>query len=72
LPVGLFPTHRRFIGQRWVAALGLYETSLAFYDPALGRFLQSDPLVPALGNLQALNWSAYVYNTPLRYTDPNG
>jgi len=38
----------------------------------LGRFLQPDPLVPEPGNPQALNRYAYVYNNPLRYTDPDG
>jgi hypothetical protein len=38
----------------------------------LGRFLQPDPIVPEPGNPQALNRYAYVYNNPLRYTDPSG
>ncbi|WP_322802217.1 RHS repeat-associated core domain-containing protein [Thermoflexus sp.] len=69
---GLFPTDRRFTGQRWEASLGLYDYRARFYDPALGRFLQLDPLVPEPGNPQALNRYAYVYNNPLRYTDPSG
>jgi RHS repeat-associated protein len=36
---------RRFTGQRWEASLGLYDYQARFYDPALGRFLQPDPLV---------------------------
>ncbi|WP_448600888.1 RHS repeat-associated core domain-containing protein [Thermoflexus hugenholtzii] len=43
---GLFPTDRRFTGQRWEGTLGLYDYRARFYDPALGRFLQPDPLVP--------------------------
>jgi len=69
---GLFPTDRRFTGQRWEASLGLYDYRARFYDPALGRFLQPDPIVPEPGNPQALNRYAYVYNNPLRYTDPSG
>jgi len=41
-----------------------------WYDPALGRWLQADSIVPEPGNPQALNRYSYVYNNPLRYTDP--
>ena len=51
--------------------LGLYDYQARFYDPALGRFLQPDLLVPEPGNPQTLNRYAYVYNNPLRYTDPS-
>jgi hypothetical protein len=43
-----------------------------WYDPALGRWLQADSIVPEPGNPQALNRYTYVYNNPLRYTDPSG
>jgi RHS repeat-associated protein len=66
------PIHRRFTGQRWEQGLGLYDYRARFYDPTLGRFLQPDPIVPEPGNPQALNRYAYVYNNPLRYTDPSG
>ena len=66
------PTDRRFTGQRWEASLGLYDYRARFYDPALGRFLQPDPLVPEPGNPQALNRYAYVYHNPLRYIDGDG
>jgi len=69
---GVFPTDRRFTGQRWEASLGLYDYRARFYDPALGRFLQPDPLVPEPGNPQALNRYAYVYNNPWRYVDGSG
>jgi RHS repeat-associated protein len=72
LETGVWPTDRRFTGQRWEASLGLYDYRARFYDPTLGRFLQPDPLVPEPGNPQALNRYAYVYNNPLCYTDPSG
>jgi RHS repeat-associated protein len=71
-PVGATVTDRLYTGQRWEASLGLYDYRARFYDPTLGRFLQPDPLVPEPGNPQALNRYAYVYNNPLRYTDPSG
>ncbi len=69
---GIFPTDRLYTGQRWEASLGLYDYQARYYDPALGRFLQPDTLVPEPGNPQALNRYAYVYNNPLRYVDLTG
>jgi len=65
-------TAYRFTGQRQEAALGLYDYGARFYDPALGRFISADTVVPELGNPQALNRYAYVLNNPLKYTDPTG
>jgi hypothetical protein len=38
----------------------------------LGRFISSDTIVPEPGNSQSFNRYAYVYNNPLKYTDPSG
>jgi len=69
---GTTPTPYRFTGQREEATIGLYFYNARYYDPALGRFVQADTLVPDPGNPQALNRYAYVTNNPLRYTDPTG
>jgi RHS repeat-associated protein len=66
------PTDRRYTGQRWDGGLGLYDYRARYYDPALGRFIQPDPLVPDPANPQSLNRYAYVLNNPMRYTDPSG
>ncbi|MES2520911.1 MAG: SpvB/TcaC N-terminal domain-containing protein [Bacteroidota bacterium] len=42
------------------------------YDPVLGRFLQPDPFIQDITDLQALNRYSYVENNPLSYTDPSG
>ena len=70
LPVTL--TDRLFTGARFDGTIGLYQMGARWYDPALGRWLQPDSIVPEPGNPQALNRYAYVYNNPLRYTDPSG
>lgn len=43
-----------------------------YYDAALGRFIQPDTIIPNPYNLQSLNRYAYVYNNPVKYTDPTG
>ena len=65
-------TDRKFTGQTEDEAAGLYWYASRAYDPAIGRFVSPDPIVPAPGNPQSLNRYSYVYNNPLRYTDPSG
>ena len=69
---GTTPTARRYTGQIEDAAIGLYFYNARYYDPALGRFIQADTIIPAPANPQSLNRYAYVLNHPLRYTDPTG
>jgi len=61
-----------FTGQRFVAALGIYDYGARWYDPRLGRFLQPDTLVPDPTDSQSLNRYAYVRNNPLNRIDPGG
>jgi RHS repeat-associated protein len=65
-------TDRLFTGQRFDGTIGLYDYGARWYDPALGRFISADPIVPEPGNPQALNRYTYTYNNPLKYTDPSG
>jgi RHS repeat-associated protein len=69
---GSTPTQRRFTGQILDSATDLYYYGARYYDPGLGRFIQADTIVPEPGNPQALNRYSYVYNNPLKYTDPSG
>ena len=54
------------------AATGLTYMQQRYYDPAIGRFLSTDP-VTALSNPTSLfNRYRYAANNPYRFTDPDG
>ena len=61
-----------YTGQQVDAQTGLMFYNARWYDPALGRFLSADTIVPDPGNPQDLNRYAYVRNNPVRYRDPSG
>ncbi|MGB3220569.1 MAG: RHS repeat-associated core domain-containing protein, partial [Anaerolineae bacterium] len=65
-------TTYRFTGQRWDSGTALYFYQSRWYDPAVGRFLAGDTIVPQPQNPQNLNRYSYVLNQPLRYRDPSG
>jgi RHS repeat-associated protein len=68
---GALPTKRTYTGQL-ADETGLYFYNARYYSGLLGRFISADTIVPEPGNPQALNRYSYVYNSPLRYTDPSG
>ncbi|RLC83571.1 MAG: hypothetical protein DRI79_13780 [Chloroflexi bacterium] len=47
---GTFPTEYGFTGQRWQQSLGLYDYQARYYDPAVGRFISADTVVPGTWN----------------------
>ncbi len=65
-------TDRKFTGQTEDETAGLYWYASRAYDPAIGRFVSPDSIVPDPGNPQSLNRYSYVYNNPLKYVDPSG
>jgi RHS repeat-associated protein len=69
---GTTPTTYRYTGQREEASLGLYYYGARWYDPALGRFIQADTIVPNPTDTKSFDRYAYVYNNPLKYNDPTG
>jgi len=52
-------------GQTRDASTGLMYYGARFFDPALGRFLSPDSIVPEPGNPLALNRYAYADSNPL-------
>ena len=66
------PTGYQYTGQRWDAGLGLYDYQARYYDPALGKFISADSLIPDPASPQSFNRYAYVLGNPLRYSDPTG
>jgi RHS repeat-associated protein len=52
--------------------LGLVNMKGRIYDPTVGRFMTTDPLVSTPGFTQSWNPYSYVWNSPLRFTDPSG
>jgi len=69
---GTQKTEYNFTGQRLDDSTDLLYYGARYYDPALRRFVSPDAIVPNPGNAQSLNRYSYVYNNPLRYTDPTG
>ncbi|OGO23027.1 MAG: hypothetical protein A2144_11680 [Chloroflexi bacterium RBG_16_50_9] len=68
---GDVPTDKKFTGQR-LDGTGLYYYGARYYDPQIGRFISPDTIIPSPANPQSLNRYSYVYNNPLKYTDPSG
>ena len=61
-----------FTGHESDGELGLVNMKGRVFDPKLGRFLTTDPIVSDLSFGQSFNPYSYVLNNPLTYVDPSG
>ena len=63
---------RGFTGHEHMDGNGLINMNGRMYDPILGRFLSSDPIVLYPDYSQDYNKYSYARNNPLVYYDPSG
>ena len=69
---GDLETDHLYTGQVFDESSGLAFYNARYYDPAIGRFITPDNIVPDRQNGQDYNLYSYVRNNPIRYEDPSG
>ena len=68
LEVGAGEAGYAFTGREWDPETGLYYYRARYYDPTAERFVSEDPI----GFAGGINFHAYVGNSPIDFTDPEG
>jgi RHS repeat-associated protein len=61
-----------FTGKEFDDGIGLYYFDARYYDPTIGRFITTDPVLGETSDLQRLNCYSYSLNNPFSYKDPTG
>ncbi len=64
--------YRGFTDHEQLNRTGFIHMNGRVYDPRIGRFVSPDPIVQSPTFSQSYNRYAYVFNSPLSYTDPSG
>jgi RHS repeat-associated protein len=64
-------TDRLYTGQQQNSYIKLYWYGSRWYDPALGRFIQPDTIIPD-SSPQSLNRFSYTNNNPINFIDLSG
>lgn len=65
-------TDRGYTEHEHMDEVGLVNMNGRVYDPALGRFMSADTIVPNPSFTQDYNRYSYTLNNPLTFTDPDG
>jgi RHS repeat-associated protein len=63
---------RGYINQVMLTGEQIIDLNARYYDPALARFLEPDPLISDMDDSQAWNAYAYAHNNPMSKEDPTG
>jgi RHS repeat-associated protein len=62
------PNRIMFTGREYDKETGLYYYRARYYNPQIGRFLQTDPI----GYKDGMDWYTYCGNNPITTSDPSG
>jgi len=65
-------TDRGYTFHEHLDEFGLINMNGRVYDPLVGQLLSPDPFIQQPENSQSYNRYGYVFNNPLRFTDPSG
>ena len=66
------PDRYRFTQHELDPATSLTYAKARYYNPAIGRFISTDPVGGSTTSSQSWNSYSYAKNSPLKYTDPDG
>ncbi|MBB1139566.1 RHS repeat domain-containing protein [Myroides sp. WP-1] len=65
-------TDRGYTGHEHLQGINIIQMNGRLYDPYLRRFMAPDNYIQDPTNTQNFNRYGYVWNNPLKYTDPSG
>ena len=65
-------TDRGYTGHEHLQGINIIQMNGRLYDPYLRRFMSPDNYIQDPTNTQNFNRYGYVWNNPLKYTDPSG
>ena len=66
------PNPFQYAGGYFESSTGLVKFGTRYYNPALGRWTQQDPVGGSLGSPDSLNRYLYVADDPVNLVDPSG